>query len=68
MPPTYLLARDHLERAAALLRGDDGRARQVLYIIERTINLMDDMLPEPRARKSNVLDFEAFRVSRAEMK
>lgn len=68
MPPTYLLARDHLERAVALLRGDDGRARQVLYIIERTINLMDDMLPEPRARKSNVLDFEAFRDSRAQMK
>ncbi|WP_332686847.1 hypothetical protein [Devosia sp.] len=65
MPPTYVLARDHLQRAATILQGTDSHSRQLRYIIERTINLMDDVRqPEP-TQASNVLDFSAFRVSRA---
>lgn len=63
MPPTYLLARDHLEQAATILQGQDNRSRQLRHIIERTIGLMDDFQrrqPSP----SNVLDFAAFRRER----
>jgi hypothetical protein len=61
MPPTYVLARDHLQRAVAMLQGADSRSRQLRYIIERTINLLDEA-PEPG---SNVLSFSAFREGRA---
>ena len=65
MPPTYVLARDHLQRAATILQGADSHSRQLRYIIERTINLMNDVRePEP-PKASNVLDFSAFRENRA---
>lgn len=64
MPPTYVLARDHLQRAATILQGVDSRSRQLRYIIERTISLMDETRQEPPIRSSNVLDFAAFRESR----
>ena len=64
MPPTYVLARDHLQRAATILQGVDSRSRQLRYIIERTISLMDETRQEPPSRSSNVLDFAAFRESR----
>jgi hypothetical protein len=65
MPPTYVLARDHLQRAATILQGADSHSRQLRYIIERTINLMDDVRQPAPTPASNVLDFSAFRVSRA---
>jgi hypothetical protein len=64
MPPTYVLARDHLQRAATILQGVDSRSRQLRYIIERTISLMDETRQEPLARAPNVLDFAAFRENR----
>jgi hypothetical protein len=64
MPPTYVLARDHLQRAATILQGVDSRSRQLRYIIERTISLMDETRQEPRSRATNVLDFAAFRENR----
>ncbi len=63
MPPTYVLARDHLQRAATILQGVDSRSRQLRYIIERTINLMEER-QEPLAPDGNVLDFAAFRERR----
>lgn len=65
MPPTYILARDHLQRAAAILQGADSRSRQLLYIVERTITLMDDFQPVPATTDSNVLDFASFRGRQA---
>ena len=62
MPPTYVLARDHLQRAATILQGTDSRSRQLRYIIERTVNLMDEFQPEPPVVGDNVLDFAAFRA------
>jgi hypothetical protein len=64
MPPTFVLARDHLQRAATILQGVDSRSRQLRYIIERTISLMDETRQEPLARATNVLDFAAFRENR----
>jgi hypothetical protein len=61
MVSTYLLARDHLQRAAAILQGSDSRSRQLRYIIERTVTLMEDFAPEPEVVSSNVLDFAHFR-------
>jgi hypothetical protein len=63
MPPTYVLARDHLQRAAAILQGADSRSRQLRYIVERTISLIDDSPPVTRP-VGNVLDFTAFRDRR----
>ena len=65
MPPTYVLARDHLQRAATILQGVDSRSRQLRYIIERTITLMDETRQEPHVQNHNVLDFAAFRDRRA---
>jgi hypothetical protein len=67
MPPTYVLARDHLQRAVTMLQGSDSRSRQLRYIIERTINLMDDLRDEPAPMPSNVLDFASFRGARDQL-
>jgi len=64
MPPTYVLARDHLQRAAIILQGADQRSRQLRHIIERTIGLMDEFRVEPPKTRGNVLDLEAFRRER----
>lgn len=64
MQPTYVLARDHLQRAATILQGSDSRTRQLRYIIERTIALMDETRQEPQAPSNNVLDISAFRTGR----
>jgi len=63
MPPTYLLARDHLQRAAIILQGSDQRSQQLRIIIERTICLMEDFRPEPE-KPDNILDFAAHRAAR----
>ncbi|MEO5806947.1 hypothetical protein [Devosia sp.] len=61
MPPIYVLARDHLERAAVILRSDDRRSQQIRSIIERTINLMEtDRFDRPE-QTGNVLDFHQYR-------
>ena len=65
MPPTFVLARDHLERAAAILQGVDSRSRQLRHIIERTIGLMDEFDVYMPTSGANVLDLDAFRRSRS---
>ena len=65
MPPTYVLAKDHLQRAATILQGADHRSRQLRHIIERTIGLMDEFRPETPERADNVLDFASFRHRQA---
>lgn len=65
MPPTYVLARDHLQRAATILENADGRTRQLRHIIERTISLLDETSIEASAPADNVLDLAAFRERRA---
>lgn len=64
MPPTFLLARDHLQRAAVILQGADTRSRQLRHIIERTIGLMDDLRQEAAEMPDNVYNLEAYRRER----
>ncbi|MFD1251509.1 MULTISPECIES: hypothetical protein [Devosia] len=65
MLPTYVLARDHLQRAATILQGEDQRSQQLRHIIERTISLMEELRPTPaRPVDTNVLDLETFRQLR----
>ncbi|WP_375451937.1 hypothetical protein [uncultured Devosia sp.] len=64
MPPTFVLARDHLERAAAILQGPDSQSRQLRHIIERTIGLMEELETELPPEAGNILDFSAFRRGR----
>ena len=61
MPSTYLLARDHLQRAAAILDGSDSRTQQLRHIIERTVSLINDVQPMPEPAGGNVLDLASFR-------
>lgn len=62
MPNTYVLARDHLQRAATILQGTDQQSRQLQHIIERTITLLDELRNEPQPRKtSNILVMEDYR-------
>lgn len=66
MKPSYVLARDHLQRAASILQGSDSRTRQLRYIIERTVILIDEANQDPPVLStSNVLDFSSFRGGRA---
>jgi hypothetical protein len=59
MQRTYLLARDHLEQAAAILRGADDRSIQLRNIVERTITLMMDYEDMDR-RSGNVVRFDSY--------
>ncbi len=59
MQRTYTLARDHLERAAAILRGGDDRTLQIRNIVERTIVLLEDYEAEDR-RPGNVVRFDSY--------
>lgn len=65
MPPTYLLARDHLQRAASILEREECLKSQELHsIIVRTIDLLVEM-ERAAAAPVNVVDFHAFRYARA---
>ncbi|MBD8064242.1 hypothetical protein IC608_01965 [Devosia sp. PTR5] len=64
MPPTYVLARDHLERAAVILQGGDDRSLQLRNIIERTISLIEEFEPAAPTRTDNVVDFTAYPAAR----
>ncbi len=59
--PTYLLARDHLQRAAVILQGADQRSLQLRHIIERTIGLMDEFRPEEARPRDNVYELDSYR-------
>jgi hypothetical protein len=59
--PTYLLARDHLQRAAVILQGADQRSRQLRHIIERTIDLMDEFKTDEPEAPDNVYELDAYR-------
>ncbi|MCZ4345837.1 hypothetical protein PSC71_17905 [Devosia sp. J2-20] len=61
MSPTHAVAREHLQRAAAVLQSADSQSRQLLHIVERTISLIDDLPELPVKRASNVLDFATYR-------
>ena len=65
MPHTLSIARDHLQCAATVLQGQDNQSRQLRYIIERTISLLDDIdceaAPAP-APRGNVVEIAAFRA------
>ena len=62
MPPTYILARDHLEQAVSILRGGDLHTQQLRHIVERTIALMVEYERRERRRSpAKVIDFPSFR-------
>lgn len=62
MPPNYAVALEHLEQAARILEGSDSRTRQLRYIIERTIVLMEETRQEaPACMVDNVLSIASFR-------
>lgn len=64
MLPIYVLARDHLQCAAAILQGTDQKSQQLRSIIERTIGLMEDYIPQPSLRSGNVVELSDYRRPR----
>lgn len=66
MPPIYVLARDHLEQAASILKGADAQTQQLRLIVERTIELMWELELSQHRATENVIDFESFRHSRSQ--
>ncbi len=67
MLPTYLLARDHLEQAAVILKDGDAQTQQLRSIVERTIALMSEYERRSRRTASNVVSFERYRASPPEV-
>ena len=65
MPPTYVLARDHLEQAVSILRGTDAHTRELRHIVVRTIALMREFERREARAPGNVVDFQSFRFRRS---
>lgn len=61
MPPTYILARDHLEQAASILNGTDAQSRQLRAILERTIALLREIERREARAPGKILEFAVFR-------
>lgn len=61
MRQTYILARDHLEQAAAILSGPDSHTAELRSIVQRTIALMIEYERSAR-RGGNVVDFSDYWV------
>jgi hypothetical protein len=59
MQRTYLLARDHLEQAAAILRGADDHSIQLRSIVERTIAIMMEY-EDAQKDTGNVVRFDSY--------
>lgn len=64
MRHTYVLARDHLEQAAAILRGPDSHTTELRSIVERTIALMYEYERTGRRVSDNVVDFTDYWLNR----
>jgi hypothetical protein len=64
MPSTYLIARDHLQRAHAVLRHEDGRSAELRHIIEQMINLLDRIETPASGRETNVVSLDNYRDRR----
>lgn len=62
MSPTYVLARDHLEQAAAILSGPDSHTAELRSIVQRTIALMVEYERRATRPGGNVVDFSDYWV------
>lgn len=57
MRMTYLLVRDHLEQAQAILDRRDVESQKLNEILQLTINVIDGMQAARARQRSNVIDF-----------
>ena len=57
MRMTYLLARDHLEQASAILKTEDAETRQLQNIVQRVIKLIDRMQRPSAQQGAKIIDF-----------
>lgn len=64
MQPLDTLARDHLQQAHAVLKGDDTRTAELREIIQQTIRLLDHISSPAPHDRSNVVDYSTFRDRR----
>ena len=64
MPSTNLLARDHLERAAAILSGADAQTRELRRILDRMIALMREIERREERAPGKIIEFAAFQRRR----
>jgi hypothetical protein len=64
MATTYILARDHLEQAASILKGEDDQTAQLRLIVERMIELMYEIELKDRQGSPNIIDLQSVRFAR----
>ena len=57
MKMTYVLIKDHLEQAQAILRGADRESSQLREVLEMVIGLIDELQVVAQRRSANVIDF-----------
>jgi hypothetical protein len=62
MRQTYILARDHLEQAAAILSGPDSQTTELRSIVQRTIALMVEYERAATRPGGNIVDFADYWV------
>jgi len=62
MRQTYILARDHLEQAAAILSGPDSHTAELRSILRRTIALMAEYERKSTLPGGNIVDFSDYWV------
>ena len=60
MRQTYVLARDHLEQAAAILKGPDSHTTELRSIVQRTIALMVEYERAAALPGGNIVDFSDY--------
>jgi hypothetical protein len=57
MRMTYLLIRDHLEQAHAMLRECDAESMKLREVLELVIGLIDDLQAAAQRRSAKILRF-----------
>lgn len=57
MQNTYILVKDHLEQAQAILSIADSESRQLRKIIGMMIGVIDEMVLSPAAEPENIITF-----------
>jgi hypothetical protein len=57
MRRSYVLVKDHLEQANAILKTDDVETKQLRRIVQMTIDLIDRLQTPPPSKGATIIDF-----------
>ena len=57
MRMTYVLIKDHLEQAQAILRGRDAESTKLREVLQMVIGLIDDLQVVTQRRSAKIINF-----------